>query len=72
MVDGYMKVDQVFERLISVDHLGAAEQFYCEILGWDMTRKHVGYHLAIDRFAHPNHLDFTKAGNVIPSLNLSR
>ena len=42
MLDGYMKVDYIFERLIFVDHLGAAEEFYYEILGWDMIRKHVG------------------------------
>jgi hypothetical protein len=39
MDDGYMKVDQVFERLISVNQFGAPGQFYCQIRGWDIIGK---------------------------------
>jgi len=41
MLDGYMKADYIFKGLISIDHLGAAEQFYCEIPGTDYNQQGV-------------------------------
>ena len=41
MLDGYMKVDYILERLISIDHQGAAGQFFCEIPGTDYNQQGV-------------------------------
>ncbi len=55
MVYGCRRVDDVFERSISVDALAAGEYFMVRFSAKSKDRigNHEGSHLVIGRFAHP-------------------